>query len=159
MGLYSVIIGGTIWASQMSCASSLPQGLGSYAPAMALPRSEPCSAVSLDTLVTWRTHLLTSARPLLQPLLPSTSLALALAISLSPHTSPRSDGGCEGTIWWRVPENTCDFGPTKVGDDEEKAQKLSMHPPGGRHDAGQEGIGGTIAVGDTDHSLCSHRPR
>jgi len=27
-----------------------------------------------------------------------------------------------------------------VGDDEKKAQKLSMHPPGGRHDAGQEGI-------------------
>ena len=34
-----------------------------------------------------------------------------------------------------------------VGNDEEKAQKLSMHPPRGRHDAGQEGIGDTIAVG------------
>ena len=33
-----------------------------------------------------------------------------------------------------------------VGNDEEKAQKLSMHPPRGRHDAGQEGIGDTIAV-------------
>ena len=34
-----------------------------------------------------------------------------------------------------------------VGNDEEKAQKLSMHPPRGRHDEGQEGIGDTIAVG------------
>ena len=34
-----------------------------------------------------------------------------------------------------------------VGNDEEKAQKLSMYPPRGRHDAGQEGIGDTIAVG------------
>jgi hypothetical protein len=34
-----------------------------------------------------------------------------------------------------------------VGNDEEKAQKLSMHPPRGRHDAGQEGTGDTIAVG------------
>ena len=34
-----------------------------------------------------------------------------------------------------------------VGNDEEKAQKLSMHPPRGRHDAGQEGTGDTSAVG------------
>jgi hypothetical protein len=34
-----------------------------------------------------------------------------------------------------------------VGDDEGKAQKLSMHPPGGRHDAGQEGIGVTSPGG------------
>jgi len=34
-----------------------------------------------------------------------------------------------------------------VGDDEEKAQKLSMHPPTGRHDAGQEGIGVTSPGG------------
>jgi len=34
-----------------------------------------------------------------------------------------------------------------VGDDEEKAQKLSMHPPGGQHDAGQEGIGVTSPGG------------
>jgi len=33
-----------------------------------------------------------------------------------------------------------------VSDGEEKAQKLSMHPPGGRHDAGQEGIGVTSRV-------------
>jgi len=33
-----------------------------------------------------------------------------------------------------------------VGDDEEKAWKLSMHPPGGRHGAGQKGIGVTIRV-------------
>jgi len=62
-----------------------------------------------------------------------------------PHTSPAK---LEGVLAVVVVPHLLEpaLRPT-VGDDEEKAQKLSMHPPGGGHDAGQAGMGVTSPGG------------